>query len=201
LCRTNITEPPPPDGYSTSRGSLVSSFLLSRSTHPLQDGLGSIAQQDTCYAGFNLLLLESVPIETPNARIGSLVSTSGGAAGPGSTVAFQASAGAPETNTLNLPVSPPLSSDTPSRTKSTPQIRYNSLFVTNHGGGRPLSSRSLIPSERFCGCMSNGIDGVDMDRWPRIIHAAADFEALLRTFTLSQTSEDAFAEQLFGVLA
>lgn len=137
--------------------------------------------------------MEPVLIETP-----TLAPTPGGAAGPGTTVAVPASAGAPETN---LPGSPSLSSDTPSRTKSTPQIRYNSLFVTNHGGGRPLSSRSLFPSERFCGCMSNGIDGVDMDRWPRIIHAATDFEARLRSFTFSQTSEDAFAEQLFGVLA
>jgi len=52
--------------------------------------------------------------------------------------------------------------------------------------------------------MSNSVDGADTDRWPKVIRATADFEALLRSFTpISniQTSEAALAAQLFGVLA
>ena len=52
--------------------------------------------------------------------------------------------------------------------------------------------------------MSNGIDGVVTDRWPKVIRAAADFEALLQSLTPisnTPTSEAALAEQLFGVLA
>jgi hypothetical protein len=79
LCRTNIAEPSTLNGYSTSRGSLVSSFLLSRSTHPLQDEIGTIVPQDASYAGFNLLLLEPVRIETTTAPIGSIASISRGA--------------------------------------------------------------------------------------------------------------------------
>jgi len=52
--------------------------------------------------------------------------------------------------------------------------------------------------------MSNDIDGVDTDRWPKVVRAAADFLALLRSLTPisdTPTSEDALAEQLFGDLA
>ncbi|KAK0243841.1 NRDE protein-domain-containing protein [Armillaria nabsnona] len=44
---TNITEPPPPRPFALSRGSLVSSHLLSEAPAP----------RDTPFAGFNLLLL------------------------------------------------------------------------------------------------------------------------------------------------
>ncbi|PBK75243.1 DUF833-domain-containing protein [Armillaria solidipes] len=44
---TNITEPPPPHPFALSRGSLVSSHLLSEAPAP----------RDTPFAGFNLLLL------------------------------------------------------------------------------------------------------------------------------------------------
>ncbi|KAK0187702.1 NRDE protein-domain-containing protein [Armillaria mellea] len=44
---TNITEPPPPRPFALSRGSLVSSHLLSAAPAP----------RDTPFAGFNLLLL------------------------------------------------------------------------------------------------------------------------------------------------
>ncbi|KAK0221484.1 NRDE protein-domain-containing protein [Armillaria fumosa] len=44
---TNITEPPPPRPFALSRGSLVSSHLLSEAPAP----------RDTPFAGFNMLLL------------------------------------------------------------------------------------------------------------------------------------------------
>ncbi|KAF9527515.1 NRDE protein-domain-containing protein [Crepidotus variabilis] len=52
---TNITEPA--HKYKTSRGSLVSSFLLSESLHPLEGEIGQTQPEDANYAGFNLLLL------------------------------------------------------------------------------------------------------------------------------------------------
>jgi len=53
--RTNVTEPV--GQYKSTRGYLISSFLLSNSTHPLQDELGEIVAPDAVFAGFNLLLL------------------------------------------------------------------------------------------------------------------------------------------------
>lgn len=169
----------------------------------MQDEIGTIVPQDASYAGFNLLLLEPVRIETTTAPIGSIASISRGAGGPGTTVA-PASPGALGKPTLDLPGPTPPSSEPPTGAASTPQIRYSSLFVTNHGGGRPLSSRPLTDSEKYCGCMSNSIDGAYTDRWPKVIRAAADFEALLRSFTSisdTQMSEAALSEQLFRVLA
>ncbi|CAA7262816.1 unnamed protein product [Cyclocybe aegerita] len=58
-CKTNITEPA--RNYNTSRGSLVSSFLLSQSSHPLEDEVGKIVPEDANYAGFNLLLFAPSP--------------------------------------------------------------------------------------------------------------------------------------------
>jgi hypothetical protein len=54
--RTNITGPPPA-GNMSSRGHLVSSFLLSGSPLPLEDEVGAILPKDTRFAGFNMLLL------------------------------------------------------------------------------------------------------------------------------------------------
>ena len=57
--RTNITEPSA--SYRSSRGRLVSSFLLAPGAHSLTDHVAELVQQekDTAYAGFNLLLLEA----------------------------------------------------------------------------------------------------------------------------------------------
>ncbi|KAF5311712.1 hypothetical protein D9611_009472 [Ephemerocybe angulata] len=52
---TNITEPL--GHYKSTRGYLISSFLQSESTHPLEDELGKIVAPDAVFAGFNLLLL------------------------------------------------------------------------------------------------------------------------------------------------
>lgn len=52
---TNITEPI--KSYESTRGYLISSFLLSKSDHPLEDELGRIVSPNAVFAGFNLLLL------------------------------------------------------------------------------------------------------------------------------------------------
>lgn len=53
--RTNITEPP--TKMTSSRGHLVSSYLLSDSTLSLEDEVKILTEQRTKFAGFNLLLL------------------------------------------------------------------------------------------------------------------------------------------------
>ncbi|KAF9020286.1 DUF833-domain-containing protein [Hymenopellis radicata] len=52
---TNITEPY--QTFESTRGTLVSSFLLSDSSSPLEDEVGKIIPRDAQFAGFNLLLL------------------------------------------------------------------------------------------------------------------------------------------------
>lgn len=81
--RTNITEPL--GKYSSSRGQLVSSFLLPKtSAGILQDHLNGLAAGSVSYAGFNLLLLSStasVDDESGEARFAfdaAYVTNSGG---------------------------------------------------------------------------------------------------------------------------
>lgn len=57
--RTNITEPY--QTFESTRGTLVSSFLLSDSSSPLEDEVGKIIPRDAKFAGFNLLLLALPP--------------------------------------------------------------------------------------------------------------------------------------------
>jgi uncharacterized protein with NRDE domain len=63
--------------YSTSRGHLVSSFLLSDSSSPLEDQIGKIAPRDAKYAGFNLFLL-APSSSTSSTFDASFVSNNGG---------------------------------------------------------------------------------------------------------------------------
>jgi len=139
---TNITEPA--KEYNTSRGYLVSSFLQSDSSHPLQDEIGKIMPADAKFAGFNLLLL--APTMDANGA-----------------------------------------------------IRYDSLFVTNHGGGGTLTSRLLHSNELSCGGMSNGIDGEGAELWPKVQHATENFDAVLQTIVPDET-EPEFTEHLFQLL-
>ncbi|KAI0772258.1 NRDE protein-domain-containing protein [Irpex lacteus] len=49
-------------------------------------------------------------------------------------------------------------------------------YLTNHGGGGDLASRPLTASERRCGALSNGIDGLDADKWPKVQQGLGMFE-------------------------
>lgn len=141
--RTNITEPT--KKHNSSRGYLVSSFLLSDSSRPLEDEIGKIISQDAKFAGFNLLLF--VPALTSN--------------GP---------------------------------------LTYDALFVTNHGSGGTITSRPLSATEHSCGGMSNGIDGLGADHWPKVKHATCDLDAVLHTLTPESTEAD-LTDRLFKLLA
>ncbi|TFK34760.1 NRDE protein-domain-containing protein [Crucibulum laeve] len=140
---TNITEPT--KEYNTSRGYLVSSFLLSDSFHPLEDEVGKIVPQDAKFAGFNLVLF--APLLRPD---GSLY--------------------------------------------------FDTLLVTNHGGGGTLTSRPLSPGERFCGGVSNGIDGAGATDWPKVKHATKDLDTILQTLT-PDTTETELTDRLFELLS
>jgi len=149
---TNITEPP--KRYSTSRGDLVSSFLLSNPTEEeeeeeddlaLEDRVNKTLPVDAKYAGFNLLLL------SPALTSGSM-------------------------------------------------IRYESLLVTNHGGGGPVTSRHLSSSERSCGALSNGIDGAGATLWPKVQYASAHFPAVVESRSADMTDVQ-LVERLFQLLA
>lgn len=131
--------------FNSSRGSLVSSFLLSDSPHPLEDEVGKIVPKDAKYAGFNLLLLSP-------------------------------------------------------KTQPSGTIQYDSLFVTNHGGGGTLASRSLAPNEKTCGGISNGIDGAGASEWPKVCHATEQFKSLLKQQATPDVNESELINGLFDLL-
>jgi len=146
--RTNITEPA--KRYNTSRGHLVSSFLLSESSHSVQDEVTKNTPKDAKFAGFNLLLL--APTRDSNGS-----------------------------------------------------IEYDSLFVTNHGGGGTFTSRPLSSKEHSCGGISNGIDGAGADLWPKVQHATEDFDVVVHQNLPSDANkppqtEPELVEQLFQLL-
>jgi len=173
---TNITESP--KSFSSSRGHLVSSFLLSDSSHPLEDELGKVVPQDAEFAGFNLLLLAPAP---PSASVPPKKIETGEGQGR-----------EPQSQTEAAVVH--------SRQR---KLTYDVMFVTNHGAGGLLQARQLTPTERGCGCVSNGVDGQGGNKWPKVEKAIQDFDAVLKTTTTcgSRTSsENELIEKLFGIL-
>jgi len=144
---TNITEPS--NHYNTSRGNLVSSFLLSPNTSERNNIV-----PDAKFAGFNLLLL------TPTTILDDLGIN----------------------NTTSI-------------------LRYESLFVTNHGGGGSVTSRTLTSSERSCGALSNGIDGTDAHLWPKVQHATAHFPVVVKSSRSTDPTDVELVEHLFQLLA
>ena len=172
--RTNITEPP--NSFTSSRGHLVSSFLLSDSLSPLEDEVGKVVSPDAKFAGFNLLLLAPTPPsvstiqkETLEAHERELELTA-------------------EETTVH------------SRDK---KLSYDAILVTNHGGGGPLQARRLIPAERACGCISNGIDGKGGNEWPKVRRAVSSFDDVLKNYSPNSDldSENLLVEKLFDILA
>ncbi|KAF9451858.1 hypothetical protein P691DRAFT_806522 [Macrolepiota fuliginosa MF-IS2] len=172
---TNITETP--KSFTSSRGYLVSSFLLSDSSHPLEDEVGKIVPQDAKFAGFNLLLLAPAPLSSSSA--------------PEKIEITEGRVGEREPEKEKALV------------KSRKQkLAYDAIFVTNHGAGGRLNTRRLTSAERFCGCMSNGIDGQGGDEWPKVQRATRDFKEVLKSLSTDGTprSEKELIESLFDIL-
>ena len=157
--------------YSTSRGNLVSSFLLSNNPGgrhmTSEDQVRNIVvPYDAKFAGFNLLLL------TPSSSSSSSTTSS-----------------------------TPLDSDNDDDNGTTSSIiRYESLLVTNHGGGGAVTSRTLTSSERSCGALSNAVDGADAHLWPKALHATAHFPAVVESRSTDPTDVE-LVEHLFKLLA
>ncbi|KAG6856229.1 hypothetical protein H0H87_006323 [Tephrocybe sp. NHM501043] len=79
------------------------------------------------------------------------------------------------------------------------RLHFDSLLVTNHGSGGTVESRPLSTKERFCGCVSNAIDG-EGTVWPKVGHATQAFDVTLQTLS-SETTESELVDQLFEILA
>lgn len=88
---------------------------------------------------------------------------------------------------------------TASAPQSSPTFSFDTLYVTNRGGGRPIIYRALTDAERHRGGLSNGVDGNGADEWPKVQHGVRAFEALLETLP-PDTSEDQLTERLFDLL-
>ena len=173
--RTNITERP--NSFTSSRGHLVSSFLLSDSSSPLEDEVGKVVSSDTKFAGFNLLLLAPAPP-------------------PVSTIPEEILE--PHGQELELTAEEAI---VDSRDR---KLSYDAILVTNHGGGGPLQARRLISAERACGCISNGIDGRGGNEWPKVKRAVSSFDDVLKSLSTNGetlVSENVLVEKLFDILA
>lgn len=83
--------------------------------------------------------------------------------------------------------------------ESSPSLSFDALYVTNRGGGGPITYRALTDAQRHCGGLSNGIDGDGADEWPKVQHGVRTLEALLETLP-PNTSEDQLTERLFDIL-
>ncbi|KAF5377933.1 hypothetical protein D9615_006716 [Tricholomella constricta] len=87
----------------------------------------------------------------------------------------------------------------PSAPRPDGSLHFDPLFVTNHGSGGIVTSRPLSTRERFCGCVSNAIDGLK-DDWPKVQQATEKFNDVLQTLSTG-TTEAEFTDRLFDVLA
>ncbi|KAI0695299.1 NRDE protein-domain-containing protein [Cytidiella melzeri] len=86
---------------------------------------------------------------------------------------------------------------------------YNASYLTNHGGGGALASRPLTDAERRCGALSNGVDGLGAESWPKVQQGSRLFLDILQTTSSSSSSRDAqdrsraesdLVERLFNLL-
>ncbi|KLO06270.1 hypothetical protein SCHPADRAFT_910444 [Schizopora paradoxa] len=185
---TNIAEETT-RSYTSSRGELVSSFLLpeahrlahadSTGEEAVNEYVRALTQHEppADYAGFNLVLFSPSPAPTsePSAPV-----SSSSAPPPGRSSPAQA---------INL--------------------SYTASMVTNSGGGGVISARPLLGAERCVGGMSNGIDAHEGARWPKVVKGVDVMKETLFTNNTSNTttsseenfSEDELIESLFSLLA
>ncbi|EIN12811.1 DUF833-domain-containing protein [Punctularia strigosozonata HHB-11173 SS5] len=136
---TNITEPL--GSYTSSRGHLVSSFLLS--DLPADTDVENVVTRNEKYAGFNLVYFDPI-------------------------------------------------------TDASGSLSFSPIFLTNHGGGGPLTARPLTAEERRCGGLSNGIDGQGADEWPKVQVGIRSMREVIESAEASD--ERRLVEDLFHVL-
>jgi len=78
-------------------------------------------------------------------------------------------------------------------------LSYDATFLTNGGGGNPITSRSTTLAERRCGALSNGIDCQGGNEWPKVQHGIAGLNDILSRDT--GLDDMTLAEGLFGLLS
>ena len=70
--------------------------------------------------------------------------------------------------------------------------------MTNSGGGGRVRSRKASPGEYSIGAISNGVDGVDGEQWPKVIEGKRKLNDLV---TRDKTmTEEELVNDLFGIL-
>ncbi|KAA1474731.1 DUF833-domain-containing protein [Dentipellis sp. KUC8613] len=174
---TNINEPYA--HYDSSRGTLLSDYLLAPRGESLDEYVAELESQETVYAGFNLLLL------SPTSN----------------TVTLEHPASAAATVTLD-----PASSA--AETSSQPKLSYTGVLVTNSGGGRtPLTARPLRDDECSCGGLSNGVDGHGADAWPKVVNGVYHVQEALDRLNVGhgkdevdEQEEQTLVEELMNIL-
>lgn len=81
------------------------------------------------------------------------------------------------------------------------RISYDGALITNSGGGGVISARSLHHEEKRLGGVSNGVDGIDADDWPKVKKGYASLDkALSEDEASTGVSPEKLAEKLFDVL-
>lgn len=75
-------------------------------------------------------------------------------------------------------------------------------MVTNSGGGGVITSRPLSSEERCVGGVSNGIDTLDGQTWPKVVQGRGTLTDLLNSKATRETEaeEEELIEELFSLL-
>lgn len=80
-------------------------------------------------------------------------------------------------------------------------IAYDGSLITNSGGGGVITARPLNSDEKRLGGISNGVDGVDAQDWPKVKQGCANLGAVLSgDATAGGVPPEKLAEELFEVL-
>ncbi len=90
----------------------------------------------------------------------------------------------------------------PSGTAGEP-LSYDGSTVTNSGGGGVITSRPLSSEERCVGGVSNGIDTLDGQTWPKVVQGRGTLTDLLNSKATRETEEEEeeeLIEELFSLL-
>ena len=78
-------------------------------------------------------------------------------------------------------------------------ITFDGAFITNSGGGGQITARMLSDAERRCGGMSNGVDHLGANEWPKVQHGIQALRDVLNALPQNATEAE-IVEQLFALL-
>lgn len=78
-------------------------------------------------------------------------------------------------------------------------LTFDGAFITNSGGGGKISARMLSDSERRCAGMSNGVDHLGANEWPKVKRGTHALHDMLNSLPQNATEAE-IVEQLFALL-